>query len=112
MAADTKLREIPYYGQKHNDLPRKDLFRELRKRWQFKTGETCASLARLLEITPQACAAYANDSRTGRAAPLWAIIRLCHELDLALAIHGDGVVCIPIDSLEDILNPEDENEEE
>ncbi|HHZ95233.1 MAG TPA: hypothetical protein EYN67_06700 [Flavobacteriales bacterium] len=106
--ATNEEEKAPYYGTKNNDLPRKDLFRELRKRWQFKTGRTASALAEILEITPQACAAYANNSPTGRSAPLWAIIRLCYELDLALAIHGDGVVCIPVDSLQDILDGENE----
>jgi len=43
--ATNEEEKAPYYGTKNNDLPRKDLFRELRKRWQFKTGRTASALA-------------------------------------------------------------------
>ena len=97
--------------EKGAEIPRREIYAELRERWMTSTGKTSVALSKLLEISAQSCSTFA--SGTNNRLPSWYLInRLCAMLGYALIIKSDcvEVVAHPTESIE--VDGDDETEEE
>ena len=82
--------EKPFFTVRGNLLPRRELFKKLRKIWMQKTGATNKEIAALIGVTPQMASTYASgtDNRT----PPWsAILTLCDKLKYEILITPSEV---------------------
>lgn len=112
---DVVLRfKIDDMTEKGADIPRRELYRELRAQYLELTGETSAHLATLLDISPQSCSTLASGSNY--RLPAWYIIlRLCKLLGYELVITSDTVEIVEDPNFvrsRDVITVDEESEEE
>ncbi len=76
--------------EKFAEIPRREIYAELRERWMKQTGNTSVALSRLLEISAQSCSTFA--SGTNNRLPSWYLIsRLCDMLGYVMIVKNDCV---------------------
>lgn len=90
------INPLPKFAQKGIGLPRKQLFSALREQYMTVHEKSNAELAEFLETTPQAVSAWANES-SQRCAPMWVILRLCHNLNYEIRMTADQIIAQPVD---------------
>jgi hypothetical protein len=96
--------------EKGSEIPRREIYAELRDRWIVKTGETSVALSKKLEISAQSCSTFA--SGTNNRLPSWYLInRLCEYLGYMMLVKSDCVEIVT-DKLVIELDGDDETEEE
>ena len=94
--SEITIKALPKFAQKGIGLPRKQLFSALREQYHSVRDDSNAQLAEYLETTPQAVSAWANES-SSRCAPMWAILRLCHNLNYQIVMTAEQVVAQPVE---------------
>ena len=93
--------------QKGSDIPRREIYTELRQTWLDTTGNTSAALADILEISAQSCSTLA--SGTNNRLPAWyLIVKLCKMLNYRIVINHDSVEIVK----DQVIEVSEESEEE
>jgi len=96
--------------EKFAEIPRREIYAELRDRWMASTGETSVALSKKLQISAQSCSTFASGSNN--RLPSWYLInRLCDMLGYVMIIKND---CVEIATNKAVieLDGDDETEEE
>ena len=83
--------ERPIFTKRGNNLPRRDIYKQLKNLWINKTGGTNIQLSEMIGVSPQVASTYASgtDNRT----PPWsAILTLCHELGYEIIVRPNEIL--------------------
>ena len=83
-------KEQPVFTVKGADIPRRDIFKNLKHIYLTRTEESNSELAKILDITPQSCSTMATGTDR-RSPPWWVIMRLCSLLDYEIVLTPDDV---------------------
>lgn len=97
--------------EKGAEIPRREIYAELRDRWMEQNNETSVALSKKLEISAQSCSTFA--SGTNNRLPSWYLInRLCEYLGYMMLIKSDCVEIVTSKPVVIQVDGDDETEEE
>lgn len=90
-----KTIDIPDFATPSGRFPLTETFEDLCRRWLTEHPEsTKANLAERLGIAPNRLSNYTSLKDKEHPTPLWVVIRLAIELDLALVVDVDGIAIV------------------